>query len=193
MYQVVGSAKNRSLRVLWMLEEIGQPYTLIAADPRSETAITLSPSGKLPALIDGEATITDSTAIMTYLADKHGAFTAPAGTLARAQQDSVTQFLLDEFDAVLWTAARHSFVLPQEMRLPAIKTSLKWEYARSLMRLSARLNGPFLMGDMPSIPDIIAAHCLNWGHNAGFAAPDAALTDFAARMRNRPAYLRAMG
>lgn len=192
MYTLIGSAKTRSARVLWMLEELGQPFTHIAAAPQSPEARAHNATGKVPILIDAGQQITDSTAILTYLADKHGHLTAPAGTLQRAHQDSLTHFLLDEFDAPLWTAARHSFVLPEEMRLPAIKDVLKWEYARSLSRLEARLQGPFLMGDAMTIPDIIATHCLVWGIGAKFAAPRGALADYLIRMRARPAFTRAM-
>ena len=146
--------------------------------------------GKVPVLIEGDSAITDSTAILTYLADKHGTFTAAAGSLARARQDSMTQFLLDELDACLWTAARHSFVLPEPMRLPAIKDSLKWEYARSLQRLADRMAGPFLMGDEMTVPDIIATHCLGWGVAARFGAPEGTLAEYLARMRARPAFQR---
>lgn len=191
MYTVLGSAKTRAFRVLWMLEELAQPYANLPAAPHSPEVRAHNPAGKVPALIcDGE-TLTDSTAILTYLADRHGQLTAPPGTIARARQDSLTQFLLDEMDAVLWTAARHSFILPPEMRLPAIKPSLKWEYARSLTRLAQRRAGPFMMGDQITLPDIIATHCLGWGLSINFPEPDAALTAYLARMRARPAYLRA--
>lgn len=192
MYTLIGNAKTRSARVLWLLEELNQPFTHIAAGPQSRQARDHNPAGKVPVLLDGEATLTDSTAILTYLADKHGQFTAPAGTIARAHQDSLTHFLLDECDAILWTAARHSFVLPEDLRLPAIKDSLKWEYARSLSRLEQRLQGPFLMGNTMTIPDIIATHCLLWGIGANFDAPSGALTDYLAQMRARPAFVRAM-
>lgn len=192
MYTLIGSAKTRSARVLWLLEELGQPFTHIAAGPQSDEARAHNPAGKVPILIDDGQQITDSTAILTYLADKHGQFTAAAGTPARAQQDSLTHFLLDELDAPLWTAARHSFVLPEDMRLPAIKDTLKWEYARSLSRLEARLQGPFLMGDAITLPDIIASHCLIWGIGAKFAAPTGVLAEYLTRLRARPAFARAM-
>ena len=190
MYTIVGSNKTRSARVLWLLEELGQPYTHLPAGPQSDLAFAHNPAGKVPVLIEGDSAITDSTAILTYLADKHGTFTAPAGSLARARQDSMTQFLLDELDACLWTAARHSFVLPEAMRLPAIKDSLKWEYARSLQRLADRMAGLFLMGDEMTVPDIIATHCLGWGVAARFGAPEGALAEYLARMRARPAFQR---
>jgi glutathione S-transferase len=192
MYTLIGSAKTRALRPLWMLEELGLPYRHVATAAASAEARQLSPTGKLPVLVEDGESLTDSTAILSYLADKHGAFTAKPGTMARAQQDSVTQFLLDEFDALLWTAARHSFVLPEDQRLPAIKESLRWEYARSLARLSTRFKGPFLMGPEMTVPDIIATHCLNWGAAIKFGSPEGPLADYISRMRARPALLRAM-
>ncbi len=191
MYTVIGTARTRTFRVLWMLEELGLAFSHLPAAPHSDDARAHNPVGKVPALIDGADTIIDSTAILTYLADKHRQLTACAGTIARAHQDSLTHFLLDEFDAVLWTASRHSFILPEDQRLPQIKASLKWEYGRSLARLSDRLAGPFLSGPVFMLPDILATHCLSWGINAKFAAPEGALADYHARMRARPAYLRA--
>lgn len=192
MITLIGSVKTRAARVLWLLEELGQPFTHIPAGPQSQEARDHSPVGKVPVLIEDGIIVTDSTAILTYLADKNGLFTAPAGSLARASQDSMTQFLLDEFDAILWTAARHSFVLPPEHRLPEIKSSLKWEYAQSLARLAARLQGPFLMGKEMTVPDIIATHCLNWGQAIKFGTPEGALADYLTAMCARPAYIRAI-
>ncbi len=191
MYTVIGAKRTRTFRVLWLLEELGQPYLHLPAAPGSDLAREHNVTGKVPVLIDGDQAITDSTAILTYLTDKHGQFTAAAGTIARARQDSLTHFLLDEFDAILWTASRHSFVLPEEQRLPAIKSSLQWEYARSLSRLADRLSGPCLMGADFSVPDILASHCLSWGISANFPAPTGALAEYHSRMRSRPACLRA--
>lgn len=192
MYTVIGTVKSRTLRVLWMLEELGQPYDHVAAPPRSEGVTSISPAGKVPVLVVDGTPITDSTAIIQYLADHHAALTHPAGTLDRARQDSLTQFLLDEFDAALWMAARHSFILPPELRQSAIKDSLKWEFERSQRALVARMaDGPFLMGDVMTVPDIILAHCMGWAQGAGFPVVEQRLTDYASAMRARPAFQRA--
>ena len=191
MYHLVGSRASRAFRVLWLLEELGVPYAHVPARPHSDAARALNPSGKVPVLRDGETVIPDSTAILTYLADRHGAWTFPAGTPDRGRQDAMTHRVLDELDALLWTAARHSFVLPQEHRVPEIKASLGWEYGRTVTRLSEGLSGPFLMGDTVTIPDIILAHCLAWGGRAGFAAPVGPLADYVTRLQERPAFQRA--
>ena len=148
MYTLIGTPGTRTFRVLWILEEIGAPYTHEAAPPRSPRATALNASGKVPILLVDETPLTDSTAILTYLADRHGQLTFPAGSIERARQDGLTNCLLDEFDALIWTATRHSFVLPPEQRLPAIKDSIRWEFARNAARLADRLgDGPFLMGE----------------------------------------------
>lgn len=192
MYRVIGTAKSRAFRVLWMLEELGQPYGHIPANPRSEGVAEFNPAGKVPVLIDDGTPITDSTAILTYLADRHGGLTHPAGTLDRARQDSLTQFLLDEFDAALWLAARHSFILPEKLRLSAIKNTLRWEFEASQKTLVHRMaEGPFLMGEVMTVPDIILTHCLDWALIARFPIVEARLSDYLDRMRQRPAYRRA--
>ena len=193
MYTVYGYVKSRAARVLWVLEELGAPYEHVNVGPRTPEVMAVNPSGKIPVLtVDGQA-ITDSTAIMQFLADRHGDLTYQAGTVDRAIQDGHTHFLLDEMDAILWTAARHSFILPEDKRCPEVKDSLKWEYARSLERLAARLGErPFLIGERMTVADVLAAHCLIWGIGAKFPVPEGALADYLARMRARPAFQRAM-
>lgn len=193
MYTVIGSVKSRTLRVLWMLEELGEPYDHIAASPRSEEALRHNPSGKVPALVVEGQSITDSVAIMTFLADRHGKFTFPAGTVERARQDGFTNLVNDEFDSVLWTAARHTFILPEDIRLPAIKESLRWEFGRSAERLGEVLGDkPFLMGEVMTVPDLLLAHCMRWAGNANFPATDERLVAHRERMIARPAFGRAV-
>ncbi|NRB20071.1 MAG: glutathione S-transferase [Rhodobacteraceae bacterium] len=192
MYKLYGSVKSRAFRVIWMLEEIGEPYQLIEAAPHHPDVLALNASGKIPVLLDGDAVITDSTAIITYLADKHGKLTHPAGTIERAHQDSLTQMVLDEFDSVLWTAARHSFILPEDKRVPQVKDSLKWEFERNLERLGKGFDGPFLQGDSFTIADITATHCLNWALVAGFPVSDPTMRAYAKDMREREGFKRAL-
>lgn len=190
MYKVYGIPLTRTFRVLWMLEEIGADYELVSAAPRSAEIIALNASGKVPVLQVGDDFITDSTAILTFLADRHSALTYPGGTVERAKQDAVTHLLLDELDAVLWTAARHSFILPEEKRHPEVKDSLKWEFERNANRLAERIDGPYLLGDQMTIADIICVHCLNWARGAKFPAENGTLAGYAKAIRARPAFQR---
>ena len=188
MYEVIGSKASRAFRVLWMLEELGVNYTHTPAGPRGAEAVAANPSGKIPALRVEGTVVTESVAIMTYLGDRHGALTHPAGTLERARQDALTQQILDDLDSVLWMAARHSFVLPEDRRVPEIKDSLKWEYERNIVRLAEALGGPFLMGQDITVPDLLLVHCLRWAENAKFPAPGEVLEAYRKRLEAREAF-----
>lgn len=193
MLKLIGAAKSRAMRSLWLLEELGIEFEHENAMPRTDEIKKLNPLGKIPILIDDGHIITDSSAIVTYLADKFEQFTYPAGTIERAKQDAHTFFLLDEFDACLWTAARHSFGLPEEHRLPEIKNSLKWEFSRSQRFFVERLGDkPFLMGEKMTVPDIIAAHCGGWAISAKFEITEPKYRNYIDRLRARPAFIRAL-
>ena len=193
MYKVIGNTNTRTLRVLWAMKEIGLKYEHVQVNAQSVDAKKFNISGKVPTLDANGVNIADSTAIVTYLADKYNQLTFPAGTIERAQQDSFTQFILDELDSILWTAARHSFVLPKEMRVSELKDTLRWEFARSLKILESRMgSGPNVMGEEFTIPDIILTHVGGWARVAKFDIPDGKLRDYFRQQIKRPAYISAI-
>ena len=193
MYKVIGNTNTRTLRVLWAMKEIGLKYEHVQVNAQSVDAKKFNISGKVPTLDANGVNIADSTAIVTYLADKYNQLTFPAGTIERAQQDSFTQFILDELDSILWTAARHSFVLPKEMRVSELKDTLRLEFARSLKILESRMgSGPNVMGEEFTIPDIILTHVGGWARVAKFDIPDGRLRDYFRRQIKRPAYISAI-
>ena len=193
MYKVIGNTNTRTLRVLWAMNEIGLKYEHLKVGPHSSEAQLANVSGKVPSLEANGVSISDSTAIITYLADKYNQLTFPAGTIERAQQDSFTQFILDELDSILWTAARHSFVLPKEMRVSELKDTLHWEFAKSLKVLESRMGtGPNVMGEKFTIPDIILTHIGGWARVAKFDIPDGKLRDYFRQQIKRPAYISAI-
>lgn len=193
MYKLYGTPRSRAFRVMWALEELGQPYEMVEAKPQGPEILSVNPSGKVPAMVVDGRVLTDSVALMTFLADRHGGLTHPAGTLDRAQQDAMTHRLCDEFDSVLWIAARHSAILPVDRRVPEVVETLKWEFERSANRLSTDFVGPFLLGDTMTVPDILAVHCLGWAHGSGFPKVSETLRDYARTLRARPAFKAATG
>ena len=192
MYTLIGFPKTRTLRVAWGLEELGLTYDWNPALPASPEARQHSPFGKVPVLLAEGSRLTGSAAILQFLADRHGGLTHPAGTLARAQQDAITDFVMTELDAVLWTAAKHSFVLPEDLRVAAVKPTCRYEFARAMEQLmTLKGDRPFLAGEDITVPDILLGHCANWAINAKFdpIAEDAAA--FVETLRARPALKRA--
>ncbi len=192
MYELYGTVKSRALRPLWLLEELGVDYVLVPTAPRSPEALALSPSGKIPMLRTPEGMIADSVAMMTFLADRHGAFTHPAGSYARAGQDAATHAILETFDAILWAMAKHAFVLPEADRVPEVKPSLARQFARHAEAMAETLGeADHLAGDAPTIPDILLAHCCGWAKSLDLPLPDPLRRHMTA-MRARPAFRRAI-
>ena len=69
------AAPSRSSIVLWMLEEVGQPYDiklikLSEGDQLKPDYLAINPMGKVPTLKHGDIVITEVAAICTYLADE---------------------------------------------------------------------------------------------------------------------------
>jgi len=190
MYKIVGFPRTRAMRVMWLLEELGEPYEIDPAMPQSETVRKLDPGGKVPILLDDGNVITESVAICTYLADKHGQFTFPAGTLERARQDSFTQFAVDVLEGALWTASKNTFILPEDIRVPEIKDTCRKEFRHGLEILEQKLgDGPYAMGETFTIADIIIGHCSGWAVVAKFDLPqDGPVYDYFKRLRERPAF-----
>lgn len=191
--RLVGHPRSRAMRVMWMLEELAEPYDYNPALPQSTAAKAANPAGKIPVLFVGDQPLTDSVAIVQFLADSHSRFTHPAGTLARARQDGFTQFCVDEVEGALWTAGKHSFVLPEALRVPQIKATCRAEFARAMETLAARLGDrPFVAGDAFTVPDLLLGHCAGWAEAAKFDLPDGPVGAYFARLRARPALAAAM-
>ena len=192
MLTVIGMPRNRTQRVLWLLEELEAPYEIRLVQPRTEEARAINPSGKVPVLDDDGTIIPDSVAICQYLADKHGDLTHPAGTKARAYQDAMTQFIVSDFDALLWTLAKHKFVNPEEHRLADIRGPITFEFEQAMARLAAYLDDkPYLAGDQITVPDLLFAHCASWAEAVKLSLPEGRLADLAHELLTRPALKRA--
>ncbi len=77
-------------KVALCLEEMGLPYELIPIDTRkaeqhAPAFLAINPNAKVPAIVDGDATVFDSNAILLYLAEKTGQF-LPGKSLAERGQ-----------------------------------------------------------------------------------------------------------
>jgi glutathione S-transferase len=81
---------SRSQRVLWMLEELELPYEIVKYERDPKTMLApksleaIHPLGKSPVLVDGDAVLAESGAILEYLVETHGKgrFAPAAGTPA---------------------------------------------------------------------------------------------------------------
>ena len=85
-------------KVALFLEEAGLAYEVVPVDTRkgeqhSAAFTAINPNAKTPALIDGDAVLFDSNAILLYLAEKTGSFLPPDTPADRAQLLSWLMFI----------------------------------------------------------------------------------------------------
>lgn len=85
------------MKVALFLEEAGLPYEAVPVDTRkgeqfAAAFAAVNPNNKVPAIVDGDAVVFDSTAILLYLAEKTGMF-LPDGPVARGEMLSWLMFV----------------------------------------------------------------------------------------------------
>jgi GST-like protein len=86
------------LKVALFLEEAGLPYEVVPVDTRKgeqhlPAFLKINPNAKTPAIVDGDAIVFDSNAILLYLAEKSGQFLPENTPAARAQMLSWLMFV----------------------------------------------------------------------------------------------------
>ena len=85
-------------KVALFLEEAGLPYEPIAVDTRKGDQhkpefLAINPNAKVPAIVDGDATVFDSNAILLYLGEKTGKFMPAKADKARGELLSWLMFV----------------------------------------------------------------------------------------------------
>jgi len=204
---------SRSQRVLWLLEELELPYEIKLYTRDRQTMLgpaelkKVHPLGKSPVITDGELTLAESAAILEYLLDRYGSgrLAPPAGSseylrfrywMHYAEGSAMPPLLLKlVFDRVangpmpffvrpvaraIANGANKAFIGPQ--------LKLHLDYMESELGKSL-----WFAGDEFSAADIQMSFPLEAAQSrAGLDASRPRLSAFLQRIRERPAYQRAI-
>lgn len=200
MIKIYGPTLSRAFRALWTAEELEVPYEqinlkLMEGEHRGPEYSRLNPMCKVPCLVDGDFVLTESAAICAYLADSHpdkGLIPAPR-TPERALCDQWLCFVISELEQPLWTMGKHTFALPEAMRVSQMVEVAKKEWTRPAAALAAAVKDrEVLVGDRFSVADIMAVHTLNWARGVKVALGHEALEAYRERHVKRPAFKRVL-
>jgi glutathione S-transferase len=197
-----GSATVRTLRPLWLLEELGLDYRHRPIGPRtgetrSPEYTALNPRQKIPYLVDGEFGLSESAAILRYLLDRYGrggGLFVPETPEERARHDEWCFFIVGELDETsLYVMRRHRDLSAIYGEAPAAVDSAG-EYFLKQLAAAAVVLGPgfeFVMGERFGVADVLLTSCLDWAQFYGIRIPDD-LRRYRAGIAARPAYQRAL-
>jgi len=201
--KLYGFRQSRSFRALWALEESGLDYDYIAVNfgsdegplgSKSPEYMAINPQGKVPSLIDGNLTLTESGAMLNHIARR-----APASELIPihneeqlALYDEILFFVLSDLEQPLWSNGKHRFALPEEQRVPQMLETANWEFDKAQQALHHHLEGrECAIGDSFTAADILLAHTIDWADRFKFRV-DQALLDYRDVHYQRPAAQRAL-
>ena len=201
MITVFHAPRSRSVRVVWACEEMGLPYTVIPVSfgaPRPPGFLEANPSGTLPAFRDDDVLITESVAILQYLADRYG----PTPLAVRPDQPDYPDYLQFMFLGEAGLAAPLNAVIGTRFFAPEDQRGGNWTIEMVIGGFHNRMKlvdrqlskSPYMAGDAFTMADISVGYAVGLAHMLGLndrLAP--AVEDYYARVTERPAYLKAMG
>jgi glutathione S-transferase len=184
---------SRSSIALWMLEEIGEPYDikmldLAKGDQQKPDYLAINPMAKVPALKHGDAAVTESAAICTYLADAfpRAGLNVPVGDPRRGVYLKWLFFAPGVLEPAVTDRA---FPRKEEPR----RGTLGYGDFDTVMNVLSKAvtPGPFLMGEQFTAADVVIGANVRWGMMFKLIPERKELSDYVARFRDRPALKRA--
>ena len=187
------ASPSRSSIVLWMLEELGQPYDvkllkLSEGDNLKPDYLAINPMGKVPALAHKGTIITEAAAICTYLADEfpQATLNVPVGSPRRGVYLKWLFFGPGCFEpAVIDRAAPRK----EEAR----RAMLGYGDFDTCMNVVAKAvdKGPWIMGEQFTAADVVIGSNIRFGTMFKLIPERPEFTAYAARIAARPAAQRA--
>jgi glutathione S-transferase len=188
LYHVPNSS---SQRVVWLLEEIGQPYELVVMGDRASRLedpdhVRRHPLGRVPVLEDEGGTIFESGAICLYLADRYPAaeLLPPPGTHERGLTYQWSLFAYSELQGKI--APKRLATTPESVE--AAGSAL----ADVIGVIDRALDGrDFLVGDRFTVADLLVSTALASAQRWGGAELPPSLGSYLESMQARPARRRA--
>ncbi|NOR19455.1 MAG: hypothetical protein GQ538_05140 [Xanthomonadales bacterium] len=181
---------SRSKQVRWTLLELGLEFSAVEGRDilHSDELVKINPMGKVPAVMINGEPLFEAAAICSHLADlvPEKALISPSGTRARALHMQWVSFALTEMEAYVWSNARNTFVLPEELRITALFEQNSRAYVKAANILDQVLQDTdYLVDNRFSVTDILVGFVLNWGSQVKLLDQTPNLQSYLTRLKER--------
>ncbi len=189
--------QSRSKRIIWLLEELGLDYEVVAYQRDSVTFLAppelkgIHPLGKSPVIEDDGHVITESGAITEYLIDKYGAdkLAPKRGTVAYTDYMQWLHFA--ESSAILPLLLK-VFVDKDGAEMNFLDGYADVEIQKVMSYFDARLEGKnYLVEERLTGADIMMSFIVELVHKLGLLEQFANLQRYAVTLAEHPAYQKA--
>jgi glutathione S-transferase len=198
MIKLYHAPLTRSVRIVWLLEELGLPYQIerVAFAPGKLPFAQKSPYGKVPAIEDGDVRMFESGAIVEYVLERYGnGRLAPApGTAERA---AFLQWMYFSEATVLppvGEIVRHTLFKPEPERIPAVVEDARARLNRTLEVLEEDLGDrEYLLASGFSAADVMMGVSLLIARRLSSLDPRfGRIAAYLTRLEKRPALRKAL-
>jgi glutathione S-transferase len=189
---------TRSVRVRWLLEELGLPHqlvTLAVEELRLPDHAVRDPLGKVPVLVDGELVLRESGAIVQYLLDSygHGRLEPAKGSAERGPFLQWFHFAEATLAQPLAALFEHTRTRAPEDRIPAVIPDAKRAAARALSVVECALRGREWLTREFSAADVMMGWGLAIADRFQLVTSDhPGVQRYVARCHERPPFRRSM-
>jgi glutathione S-transferase len=199
MIKIYGVPRSRTMRSLWMLEELGVPYESVktnfaTGDTRKPEYLRINPNGHIPALQDGDVTLFESLAINLYLARKYDKGFWPKTVDAEGRAFQWSLWAMTELEEPLLAVLLNRVFFPEAQRDAKKAESGAERFKTPLAVLEGELaKRKWLAGDDFTVADLNVASVLSWAPLAGLSLDAAPHTKaWLDRCTTRPALARVL-
>ena len=187
------ASPSRSSIVLWMLEELGEPYdihllSLTQGENRAPAYLAINPMGKVPAIRHRDIIITEAAAICTYLADEFPAakLNVPIGA---PQRGAYLKWLFFGPSCIEPAVIDRAAPRKEEARRGMLGYG---DFDTTMNTVAAAVaQGPWLLGEQFTAADVIIGANIRWGMMFKMIPERPEFTAYAGRIAARPAAQRA--
>ena len=189
---------TRSIRILWLLEELGIPYELATVEfkPPRHSFEQDTPTGKFPAIEDDGLVLSESGAILEYLIEKYGkGRLAPAvGSPGRGPYLQWVHFAEATAFPPIGDIARHTMFLAEAESIPQVAADARVRAKNALDVLERGLaDKEYLVGKELSGADIMMGYFLMAARMVGaIAAEHPRISAYWERLVARPGFQKAL-
>jgi len=189
--------RTRSVRIRWLLEELGLPHELrrVPFAPPRAMFTQSTPGGKFPVLVDGDTVIFESGAILEYVLERHanGRLAPPVGSPLRGPFLQWVHFAESTAFPPIGIIVWHTLYKQNAAEVPSVIEDARDRAVAGFDVLERALAGrDFLLGDEFSGADVMMGFTLEAAKIMGLlgdAHPN--LGAYLARLESRPAFQRA--
>jgi glutathione S-transferase len=197
MVKLYHAKRTRSIRIVWLLEELGIPYELatVAFRPPRHSFEQDTPAGKFPVIEDGALVMFESGAILEYLIEKYGkGRLAPAvGTPDRGPYLQWVHFAEATALPPIVDITRHTVHLPEPDRIPNVAKDGGVRATNVLNFVERALTGKeYLLGKEFSGADIMMGFFLLAARTFGVVGAHPNVNAYWARLATREALQKAL-